>query len=65
MSAILWGSWGLLFLGAELYAVINKSAMWQPLSDFVWQLESYGAWVKLIFLFGIAVLLVHIVAKFP
>lgn len=60
-------SWLGLFLVEELLAVA-KVVPWEPLSDWIWRLEDvkhYGVFIQWVLLVGLAVLLVHLVARFP
>ncbi len=61
---IVWGGWLGLFLILELLAVFHV-VPWVPLSDMAWQLEKVSVAFKWLFLVGLALLLVHIVAGWP
>lgn len=66
-------AWGLgvylpilaLWLGFELSAVFWKACPWPTLSRTCWDAEDKWPWFQYAFLFGLAVLLVHIVTGFP
>lgn len=67
VSSAVWLSWMAIFAALELPAVYGK-VPWKPLSDWTWQLEGvpkFGQGVQWIVLIGLAVLLVHLVARFP
>lgn len=60
----IWGAWFLLFLVFELSAVFLNTP-WTTLSTFSWKLESLSDVAKVVFLAGLVVLTVHIVAHWP
>lgn len=67
VSTVVWLVWLGLFLIAELLAVFHV-VPWEPLSDWIWRLEGIrrvGVYVQWIVLVGLAVLLTHLVARFP
>ena len=63
-SLLVWAGWLLLFLALELPALFNK-VPWESLSSTSWTLEDDWHPLQFVFMFGLAVLLVHIVAKWP
>lgn len=63
-SLVVWGAWLLLFLGLELSAVFGLSP-WQTLSSTAWRAETLVRLLRWVFLVGLAVLMVHIVARWP
>jgi hypothetical protein len=70
MSREIWGYalWGALIgFGAipELLAAFSKRVPWPTLSETAWNLEARSGWASIAFLAGLAVLTVHIVARWP
>jgi hypothetical protein len=61
---LIWGFWFALFLALEIPALFH-AVPWTPLSDMAWHLEGISVYFKWLFFLGLAVLLMHIVAKFP
>lgn len=69
MTRFEWGLlvWGLLFfafLCLELPAAFGKTP-WPTLSSESWSIEKAWTWTQIVFLAGLAVLLVHIVFHWP
>lgn len=64
LSYLIWGLWFALFLALELPAAFGLTP-WRTLSSTAWALEGLGSAVKVIFLAGLVVLTVHIVAHWP
>lgn len=65
LSSIVWLAWLGSLAVLELPAVFVKGWPWEPLSDWTWRLEGFSALVTWIVLIGMAILLVHLVARFP
>lgn len=63
-SAAVWLGWLALFLVLELLGYWHVTP-WSTLSEWTWTLE--GAWspFRFVVLFGLAVLLVHLVSRWP
>lgn len=64
ISSIIWLVWLSIFAVLELFAVYGK-VPWMPLSDWTWRLEGLSPFVPWIVLVGMAILLVHLVARWP
>lgn len=64
LSYLVWGLWLLLFLILEFLGLF-KVFGWVSLSETAWSVESLGGAVKILFLAGLVVLTVHIVARWP
>lgn len=65
LSTIVWLGWLAVFAVLELPAVFVKSWPWEPLSDWTWRLENLSSLITWVVLIGMAILLVHLVARFP
>ena len=63
-SLVVWGAWLLLFLAFEL-AAIFLPVPWTTLSSTAWRAETLVKLLRWVFLIGLAVLLVHITARWP
>ncbi len=58
-SAIVWLTWLGAFLALEIPAVLERTP-WEPLSDFTWGIEDHWRPFRLLVLFGLALLGVHL-----
>lgn len=63
-SAFVWLGWFGLFVVLELLGYWRVTP-WVTLSEFVWDIEAQFGIARYIMLFGLAVLLVHLVARWP
>lgn len=63
-SYIVWGVWFAAFVALEIPAAFGITP-WRTLSTTAWNLEGLASAVKVIFLAGLVVLTVHIVAHWP
>ena len=63
-SLAVWGAWLALFLCLELLAVFGV-VPWGTLSSTAWRAETLVKVLRWVFLVGLAVLLVHIVSRWP
>lgn len=63
-SIIVWAVWLGLFLIFEL-AALTKHVPWVTLSELAWKFEDWRPGLRWVFLIGLAVLLVHIVSRWP
>jgi hypothetical protein len=63
-SSLIWLGWLALFGILEALAIWGQ-VPWEPLSDWVWRLERLDPFVAWVVLVGLAVLLVHLVARWP
>jgi hypothetical protein len=61
---LVWLGWMLLFVALELPAIANKTP-WVTLSQVAWWTENRAWPMRLVFLFGLALLISHIVAGRP
>ncbi|HWU24009.1 MAG TPA: hypothetical protein VN088_20915 [Nocardioides sp.] len=64
ITDLVWVGWFAIFLALELTSVFRWTP-WQTLSATCWSLETAAPWMRFVLLVGIAVLLVHIVARWP
>lgn len=65
LTAAIWLGWLALFLALELPAAMRLGVPWVTLSEFCWGLEDVSSVWQYTFLFGLSVLLTHIVARWP
>lgn len=66
-STVVWSVAIGVFLLLEILAAAGW-VPWAPLSDWIWRLERIrhaGVWIQWVLLVGLAILLVHLVARFP
>lgn len=63
-SLLIWGVWFGAFLVLELLAVFDVTP-WNTLSWTSWQLQSRSSIFSVAFLAGLAVLLFHVVLRWP
>jgi len=63
-TALVWLLWLGVGLVLELLA-LSGHAPWNSLSEFVWGIEALNPILRWVFLFGFALLLVHMVTRFP
>jgi len=64
-GCLIYGPWFLAWVALELTSIFWKACPWPTLSRTAWDLEDRWDWTQIIFLAGLAVLLVHIVFHFP
>lgn len=65
LTAIIWLGWLALFLALELPAAARLGVPWVTLSEFCWGLEAVSDVWRYAFMFGLTILLVHIVSRWP
>ena len=63
-SLLIWGTWGALFLGAEL-AAWRDLVPWNTLSWTIWQIMARSVVLALAIVGGMFVLLLHFAIGFP
>jgi hypothetical protein len=64
ISAIVWLGWLALWVVLELLGYWHITP-WTTLSEFVWAVEMHWRITQIVFLIGFAILLVHLVARWP
>lgn len=65
ISTVIWLAWLGILAVLELLAVYTNLVPWMPLSDWTWRLEGLSPFVPWVVLVGMAILLVHLVARWP